>query len=116
MRAQNERSKFKKDEEGIAQMMNFENFLKYKGDLTERSSIATTITPRFMNMKHKPSISQVEEKLNADIEVEVEPEMPKQDKNFLQVPNRPFLGSRMEQILKKKTRLLERQKTKQILK
>ena len=77
MRAKNERSKLRKDDEIISEVMNFDNFFKKtkNGDLiTERSSIATTITPRFLGSKRRNSkgTNNKQESLNFDLQVEDE--------------------------------------------
>ena len=93
MRAKNERSKLRKGEDIISEVMNFDNFFKKTkhGDLiTERSSIATTITPRFMRSKR--SSSKVKQDFpNFDIQIEEEENKSRVESNFLQVPKHPYV-------------------------
>jgi len=103
------------------QLTNFNNFMMS----TQKSDIATTYRSSFgstMSRKVSRMASRMSNRLsslNADILVREQAWSPPPiSSNLLQVPYNPILGNslstRMDFILRKRTRLLERQKTKNI--
>jgi hypothetical protein len=120
MRAQEAREKQMSGAQ--TRVMNFDNFFTktQNSDLnTNRSSFVSTNTRKYSRIPSRVSSNKLHKysDVRKSERGSVMSPQPKPSNQFLQVPTHPYAGSslatRMDFILRKRTRLLERQKTKE---